>query len=231
MEFLVASHHSGAPLHHAYLIEGDRESVLESLLRFVTDDLGMATRGNPDFHQQEFETFGIDDGRRIEGLASKKSISGGRQVFVLATTFMTTEAQNALLKLLEEPKDGTHFFILVPSHESVLPTVRSRMLLLSLKDAGMGADRARQFLTADVATRLELLTPIIDEKNKAGALSFLNELEAEITKQQKIPGGDMRHALAEIERCRGYLNDRAPSVKMLLEYIAGIVPREASKNP
>lgn len=41
------------------------------------------------------------------------------------------EAQNALLKILEEPPRGVEFLILTPNKNSLLPTIRSRMQIIN----------------------------------------------------------------------------------------------------
>lgn len=41
------------------------------------------------------------------------------------------EAQNALLKILEEPPKGVEFFIFTPNKNSLLPTIRSRMQIIN----------------------------------------------------------------------------------------------------
>jgi len=46
---------------------------------------------------------------------------------------MTSEAQNALLKLLEEPPEGTLFLLNVSNTHSLLPTIRSRAQQLTIK--------------------------------------------------------------------------------------------------
>ena len=42
---------------------------------------------------------------------------------------MTIQSQNALLKLLEEPRDRLHIILVTPTPEKLLPTVRSRCQL------------------------------------------------------------------------------------------------------
>lgn len=71
-------------------------------------------------------TILIDDIRYIQGLSRGKS--GSALVFVLDTGQkpMTTPAQNAFLKLLEEPADNTHFILACHDLASLLPTVLSR---------------------------------------------------------------------------------------------------------
>lgn len=60
--------------------------------------------------------------------------SGIKRVIIIddAQT-MTTEAQNALLKLLEEPPEGTLFLLTTSNLHSLLPTIRSRAQQLHIK--------------------------------------------------------------------------------------------------
>lgn len=56
-----------------------------------------------------------------------------RVVIIDEAQSMTTEAQNALLKLLEEPPEGTLFLLNTSNLHGLLPTIRSRTQQLQLK--------------------------------------------------------------------------------------------------
>jgi len=219
---------SQSALHHAYLIEGVAEEVLEELTGFFEKELSFSTKGNPDFWHGDFDTFGIDDGRSIKQMQSRKPL-GERQIFVVSTNFFTREAQNALLKMFEEPTANTHFFIVTPNVESLLPTLRSRLfhLYTPRKALGEGGVFVDNFLKMGKAKRLEMLKDIIETKDKQRAIQFLGDLESALYFQS---GGSVSKleeyvtVFEEIKKARSYLNDRAPSVKMLLEHIALIVP-------
>jgi DNA polymerase-3 subunit delta' len=49
---------------------------------------------------------------------------------IIAATEFTTVAQNALLKLLEEPPRNIEFIIISPTKSNLLPTVRSRLPII-----------------------------------------------------------------------------------------------------
>ena len=49
-----------------------------------------------------------------------------RRIFILTSTNMMKEAANSLLKVLEEPPDTVHIFILAENPGELLPTIRSR---------------------------------------------------------------------------------------------------------
>jgi len=112
-------------LHHAYLLLGDRESILQELLPFLQNELKVSMKGNPDFSHTVYDTFGIDDGRKLKEIASRKAVTE-RQITIIACHSITREAQNALLKLFEEPTKNTHFFLIIKTSGQLLPTLRSR---------------------------------------------------------------------------------------------------------
>jgi len=49
-----------------------------------------------------------------------------RRIFILTAANMMKEAANSLLKILEEPPDSVHIFILAENPGELLPTIRSR---------------------------------------------------------------------------------------------------------
>ncbi len=67
---------------------------------------------------------------RNGGVEGPEPIS--RIVIIEEAGMLTTEAQNALLKTLEEPPVDTAFILTAPSAESVLPTVQSRVSVLHI---------------------------------------------------------------------------------------------------
>lgn len=75
----------------------------------------------------------IEDIREMIHLSGTASLMGGKKVILIHDAdAMTSQAQNALLKTLEEPPENT-FFLLVTSHpESLLNTVTSRCSRLHL---------------------------------------------------------------------------------------------------
>lgn len=54
----------------------------------------------------------------------------GKSIAIIAKIF-NIEAQNALLKVLEEPPSGVDFLIFTQNKNALLPTIRSRMLLIN----------------------------------------------------------------------------------------------------
>jgi len=215
-----------ASKHHCHILEGDKKVIVPILLEFFEETLKFKTRGNPDYYRREYESFGISDGRTVKEMQSRKNLDSGRQIFVLMFEFITHEAQNSLLKVLEEPSSGTYFFIIVPRATIFLQTVLSRAHLISLEGDRKSLVNVSDFLSAKSPLRVKMLEKIIEEKNKSEAISFLHELLRVMYKEHKNP--QELGNLAEIEKCSEYLYDRGSSVKMILEYLALTIPRQGA---
>jgi hypothetical protein len=229
MKFLTQWLKENGDLHHAHLLIGEGILVAPELETFFTNELSFPVRGNPDYTKEEFAMFGVEDAHRIATAQLQKSIAHPRKIFVLTVGAFSSEAQNALLKMFEEPTSNTHFFIIVSSQDILFPTVRSRLLVVPMQgDFKNEANfsRAKKFVEAGIADRIKMLENIIESKSKSETLVFLDDIEAYIHKLFiKNPKDKSLISLLEnIIELRGYLRDRAPSVKMILEHLAHTIP-------
>lgn len=201
----------------------------------LLSDAGIGLEANPDLHMRDYRQFGIDDALALTARAATRAV-GDRRVFVIVASSMTSEAQNALLKTLEEPPDDALFVFVVPSPETLLQTVRSRSQLIALPEAPRGEEVQRDaaridpraFFDAAPAARIDMLKPVLekddDDKYDTGAiLSFLRSLEVYASRARGSPG--KRAALEIIYRTRGYITDRGALVKTLLESVALLSPQ------
>lgn len=224
--------------HHAHCLEGAREEIFPVLLEVLEKEWEVKANGNPDFWVGEFESFGIGEARAVQEMESRMSLAvGGRKVFVIMAHTFTHPAQNALLKVFEEPSAGTHFFVITRSAGGLLPTLRSRMVVTRMGGstgggaAGIGTAPPADFLRASLAERLgiarSLADDIADEKrSRAEATALLDEVERALyqkTDLKKAPR-DSIFALEEIERGRLFLESPGASVKMILEHLALVTP-------
>jgi len=80
---------------------------------------------------------GIGDIRDVQKKLYLKPLQSPKKAVILdATTGITVDAQNALLKSLEEPPDNTIIILIAKDKESVLPTIISRCKLIDLNAMG-----------------------------------------------------------------------------------------------
>ena len=91
-----------------------------------------------DYNVVEFaEKVVVDTAREMKRVLSYK-ISDSEKKIIVVNNEVTTEAQNALLKTLEELPNNADVFFFVRSTESLLPTIlsRSNIVLLHTKQGG-----------------------------------------------------------------------------------------------
>lgn len=75
----------------------------------------------------------VDEIRELAYKSSSSSYEGNRKIFIIKDiSKMKKEASNALLKLIEEPNKGS-FFILLNTNLNILPTIKSRSILVKVK--------------------------------------------------------------------------------------------------
>lgn len=206
-----------------HLLAGDASS-LPGVLNLLGEN-GIEAKGNPDLYIREYSSFGVEEARDLSARSAARALAGERRVFVIVAAGMTTEAQNALLKTLEEPSGGALFFIIVPAPQTLLPTLRSRAQLLQLetKDVEPAVDPAA-FLKARPQMRLDMLKPLLDKdedekRDLAGTIRFLSALE------RALLHDPMSHAagLEAVYRARKYLGDKGALSKALLEQVALVI--------
>lgn len=216
MQSLIDLYKNSDNIHHAYLFVSHKvEETISKLKHFLENIVGVKTSGNPDFWHGKFETLTIDDARAIVESESRKNISGGRKIFIIETDFITEEAQNSLLKVFEEPTAGTHFFIVSPQ-DMLLPTLRSRMQVIS---HDLDEELGGSVLKLPIASRLALVKEITEaisdeEKTKQDAITFLNQIEKELY------AAGVEKSAKSLEICeltRKALYDRGAPIKMILE--------------
>lgn len=145
---------------HAYIINGERSSGKEFVAKIfaavlqcenldtssgMAEPCGkchsckqMATGNQPDVIYISHEkpgTIGVEDIRgQINGSVAIKPYSSSRKIYIMNEgEKMTVQAQNALLKTLEEPPEYTVILILTTNVESLLPTILSRCVVLNMK--------------------------------------------------------------------------------------------------
>ena len=72
----------------------------------------------------------LEQAKQILDFLSLRAVRKNRVIIVDQADLLNTQSANALLKILEEPPEGSFFFLTAPSAKHVLPTIRSRCQIL-----------------------------------------------------------------------------------------------------
>jgi hypothetical protein len=211
------------PTHHAAAYIGDIETAHATARDAAFEILGRELEGSPDYQAFVLETFGIDESRLVKERAVQTPV-GDMQVLVVVAHTYTIPAQNALLKVLEEPPQGTVLLLVATSEHDLLKTVRSRVPVTHV--GGVGIERtydALGFVSMSVADRLAYVERFHKpEKDRVQASVFLREL-AEVlhdSLQNSTEREQAQRQLKAVVEVEQYVLLPSSSPKLLLEHLA-----------
>ena len=152
---VLESHRQQGRLAHTYLFSGAssaaRKDLAEAFACALNDrkervlgnpsaelERRIAGRNHPDVkwlgEDEKVRSLKIEEIRDIIGWSALKPYEEGYKVVILCEADrLTDEAQNALLKTLEEPPPQTVFCLLIESKDNLLETIRSRSFEIRLR--------------------------------------------------------------------------------------------------
>lgn len=219
-----------APLNHAYIIIGESTASLSALKELLEQRFGpgFTSMSNPDFSVKEFSSWGVDESREVKGFNANRPSAWLAKVLVIMSPSITLQAQNSLLKTLEEPASDTHYFIISRTLGEYLPTVLSRCQIIRL-DTGVFSsnlvDSVTEYLSADISRRFVINKDILaqQEDNVVYGLDWLNCL-FEVYWGKVASLGDKRsleNAQALLKDIN-YANSRGSSLRLILDHVAGL---------
>lgn len=143
-----------------YLFHGKSGCGKTTFARILAKELGC---GENTIEFDISDNRGIDDVREIKKSAQYKPLIGGdKKAYILdEIQGMTSDAQQALLKILEEPPEHIYFMLCTTQPEKLLETIRNRCKKLRVKPL---SDKQMKKLVEWVAGKeeIKLSSKIID---------------------------------------------------------------------
>ncbi len=167
--------------------------------------------------------FGINDVRALISSAYRRPVGENlEQTLVVATEFITEEAQQALLKIVEEPPLSTSFIFVLPQGYTLLPTLLSRFEQVDIQQSATGSSAVFEaFLHASIADRFSLIEAALKTKDQ----TWLTDIKRGLVGYLLMKRIDLkRDVLLELEYVVRFLLTRGASNKFLLEHAALSLP-------
>jgi hypothetical protein len=236
---------------HAFIYEGS-EAETSAAARELAHSLEQEQHTSCELHIYSFGLFSVEDARRISDIAYQSSPTGLKLISLHAARLFH-EAQNALLKVIEEPPAGVHILIGVPTFGILLPTIRSRTTPFSAATGANTLAAAREgsseavhtFIQASDAEREKYVARLIDRSKsdneyikqhaRAEALELvsglMNAAHAQWLNQQisaytKAQDEDLRQFLDDLSVFAPLMHERSVPLKMILEHIMITMPAQ-----
>lgn len=202
-------------MHHAVLYIGEREQT-HSHLESLFAELGVRMIGNPDVFLLNQEVFAVDDARLLSERSIEKAF-GDKKYFIIKAEKFTTEAQNALLKTLEDPVADTHFIITARDKNIFLPTLLSR-LSVTLVGGEVDESNAKKFLKKSLKQRIDFAKKFADEATAGSLAEFLDSLILELKSS-----GTKAKVLKKVLKLRVFASDTGAMPRLMIEHLALVI--------
>ena len=140
------------PEHHVYVVH---ESVDESSID-----------KNKDIHiLKNKDGVGVDDVEVLYDFAITKVGKNNRKVIIITPT-ITQQAQNSLLKLVEDMQEGVFFYFCIPKNVLLLPTLKSRCIIIEAEQEDDISSTFKTFIKSTPAERLQSIETHMDTRRE-----------------------------------------------------------------
>lgn len=130
---------------------------------------------NPDYfeiNKEQAESIKIDEIREMQAKVLEKPIISKRKVYIINNAEkMTVEAQNCLLKTLEEPPEFITIILVSNNENTILATIKSRCTKVVF------TEEIQQEITEENKARFETLEKIFGNVEKYLSIDLLNKID------------------------------------------------------
>lgn len=222
MNIDIRSHFS--PLHHFYLIEGDKDALVREVAEHISE-LGFMSDTARHISKDHFT---IDDAHELQK-QQIETTDADKKFFIVTFNTIGHEAEQSLLKTLEEPKEGTHFFFITPSLRGIRDTILSRCYRISGESSLHEKEEkmAKEFLKNNSVDRMVQVAEILESAEEEPNLpkTFVRALLQTVYKSFSMEKKEERIVIEKVSELCEYMENRGSSEKYILETLALIIPR------
>ncbi|HUW24065.1 MAG TPA: hypothetical protein VMW04_00385 [Patescibacteria group bacterium] len=179
------------------LIAGGHKQAREEKVEEIIGQSLISAAKTPDYLLlSSTPNIGIEEVRNLQRFLQFKPFQEKQKIALIQESQnLTLEAQNALLKTLEEPPSHSLIILTAPNASLLLPTIVSRCAVIQLSQAAPAilADKEMtaisqsltKLLTASVGERLTLGESLNLYKDRESSLTWLDKLTL-VTRQQML---------------------------------------------
>jgi DNA polymerase III delta prime subunit len=134
-------------------------------------------------------SIGVSEVKSLRNWSFSRPFSAEKKLVVIENAdLLTIQAQNSLLKLIEEPPSFTHIFLIVENHKNLLPTIISRSQIITKTNLSnkkrIEGSEAYQFLAMNMQQKFKFIDKLF-KAPKQKIRQFLNDVQTILYKEKK----------------------------------------------
>lgn len=189
------------------------------------------TNNNPDFKiiEPEGNSIKIEQIREFQAKVAEKPIISERKVYIINDSDkMTTEAQNCLLKTLEEPPEFITIFLIASNESSFLTTIKSRCMIIHFDK--IPNNQIEEFLEKNYQTRIDSPIMLQAFQGSIGKAIQLKEKKEQYEKIEEILYNLEKRDKVDILNMAEGLYKAKDEKNEILEYINVVLLELAKKS-
>lgn len=173
------------------IVNKSKDSQKEQLKILLKRIFNKELKESPDIHvlnPEKENSIGIEEVKELQKAMKYKPFQEEKQVgIILQAEKLTTQAQNALLKTLEETTETSLYILCVNNERNLLPTIKSRGIVIysfSQIEKTTVEEDLENFLDLDPLEQFNTIEKY--SKDKDSSLAFINSLEERFRKRLEL---------------------------------------------
>ena len=204
--------------------EKEKTYTCKSCIEFESDN-------HPDYIyiEPEGNNIKIEQIRFLQKKIQEKPIISKQKVYIIndADT-MTTEAQNCLLKTLEEPPEFATIILIGSNENAFLPTIKSRCMILTFQP--IEKEELKQYMERNYGINQITPNQLAMFQGSIGKAILLKDKQEEYNQIEDMIDGLNQKDLLEIIQLATLLYQAKDEIFEILEYINILLLEHAKKN-
>ncbi len=189
------------------------------------------TNNNPDFSYIESEgnSIKIEQIRNLQKRIQEKPIISNKKVYIINDAhLMTQEAQNCLLKTLEEPPEFATIILIGSNETAFLPTIKSRCTIMNFNK--INKEELQKYLSENYNLKDISESMIEIFQGSIGKAIKLKDKQEEYEQLEMLINKIEQIDLIELLNLSQVLYQSKDEIDEILEYINIILLRKAKQN-
>lgn len=198
---------------HAYLIiSSNGQKIASQALEIIN---------NSNSQKMEFDIQKIADVRELKDFL-KINLPSKTAIVINNFSSATVDAQNALLKELEEPQEKLIYILTTSTLENILPTIVSRCELIEIFDSENVSQEIereiKKFLNTEIGEKLQKISAI---KDRGEAIEFMENI-IKVGHKLLLTSAIDTEVLEEANKTLGYLKSNGNVQLQLTNFVINL---------